>query len=53
LTEPQLSALIARIEKACEETGAHCKITIEKKPRLEHVHIEINAKVDAGSAGKR
>lgn len=48
----QANMLLARIEKACEETGAHCEILLKKKPRLEHITIQINAKVEEQNNGR-
>ena len=46
----QANTLLAQVEKACESVGAHCEISLKKKPRLEHIKIEINAKVDDTAA---
>lgn len=42
----QAQNLMAQVEKACESVGAHVDISLKKKPRLEHIKIEINAKVE-------
>ena len=50
LTQAQI--LMAQVEKACESVGAHVEITQKKKPRLEHIKIEINAKVEETQSGR-
>lgn len=42
----QAQNLMAQIEKVCESVGAHVEISLKKKPRLEHIKIEVNAKVE-------
>ena len=47
MIEQQATAFLAQIETLCEKAGAYCDISLKKKPKLEHVKIEINVKVDS------
>jgi Fe-S-cluster containining protein len=46
LKEQQAKTLIEKIRAACRECGAYCQVIMNEKPELEHVKIEVNAKVE-------
>lgn len=45
MIEQQALAFLAQLETLCEKAGAYCDISLKKKPKLEHVRVEINIKV--------
>ena len=46
MNEQQAQALISKVRDICREYKAYCQIVLSEKPDLEHVKIEINAKVE-------
>ena len=47
MNEQQAQTLISKVRDICREHKAYCQIVLSEKPELEHVKIEINAKVEA------
>lgn len=46
MNEQQAQTLILKVREVCRECGAYLQVVMNEKPELEHVKIEINAKVE-------
>jgi len=46
MTECQVNELMNKVEAICTQYGAYCKVVLNKRPKLDHVFIEISANVD-------
>lgn len=46
MTEAQSTQFLAQLDTLCRQAGAFSEVTFKNRPKLEHIRIEINVKVE-------